>query len=100
MYARIVYTFHTVFEWDEAKNERNISKHGIGFTRASRVFQHAYLRNKDDRYDYGEQRYLALGESNHAILVVVYTERKDRIRIISARPANNRERKLYLETTQ
>lgn len=68
------------FDWDEEKNEANILKHGI-----------------DNRRDYGEIRKISIGPINSHICVVVYTDREDNIRIISARRANQRERRRYYE---
>jgi hypothetical protein len=86
------------FEWDEAKNHSNIAKHGLGFERARAIFDGPYLSFEDDRFDYGERREIALGLlEGIAVIVVVYTERAERIRIISARPANHKERRFYYE---
>jgi uncharacterized DUF497 family protein len=51
----------------------------------------------DNRQDYGETRKISIGKINNSICIVVYTERKDVIRIISARKANQRERGKYHE---
>lgn len=89
------------FEWDVAKNRSNIAKHGLGFERAKTIFEGFCLVREDDRKPYGEYRDIAIGLlEGVAVIVVVYTEREDRIRIISARPANRRERKLYYEALQ
>ncbi len=87
------------FEWDEAKNRSNIAKHGLGFERAKTIFDGFCLIREDDREEYGERRDVAIGLlEGVAVIVVVHTEREDRRRLISARPANRRERKLYYET--
>jgi hypothetical protein len=89
------------FEWDEAKNRSNIAKHGLGFERAKTIFEGFCLIREDDREHYGERRDVAIGLlEGVAVIVVVYTEREERIRLISARPANRRERKLYYEALQ
>ena len=84
-----------LFEWDEEKNAANIKKHGIDFDGAIRVFE------DDDRieiYDAAhsgdEDRYNTIGMVND-VLFVVYTERREAIRIISARPATRGERSIY-----
>lgn len=84
-----------LFEWDEEKNAANIKKHGIDFEDAIRVFE------DDDRieiYDAAhsgeEDRYNTIGMVND-VLFVVYTERRESIRIISARPATRGERSIY-----
>ena len=84
------------FEWDEEKNRANIQKHGIDFNDAVDVFNHPLLTAHDNREDYGEDRWKALGWVYAVIGVVVYTERVgDVIRIISARKATRQEVKRY-----
>ncbi|MHA7856162.1 BrnT family toxin [Marinobacter shengliensis] len=84
------------FEWDEAKNARNIRKHGIDFVDAADIFNHPMLTAIDDRYAYGEERWIAIGLIKQFIGVVVYVERcGDAVRIISARKATRREVRLY-----
>jgi uncharacterized protein len=84
------------FEWDPAKDERNFAKHGIRFDEALMIFDGPVLTSKDDRIDYGENREISIGEIDGVItVVVVHTARSGRIRLISARLANRRERKLY-----
>ncbi len=86
------------FEWDEAKNQSNIAKHGLGFERAKAIFDGFHLIREDDREHYGERRDVAIGLlGGVAVIVVVHTEREGRIRLISARPANRKERKVYYE---
>ena len=87
------------FEWDEAKNRRNIAKHGIGFARASRIFDGPTLEAVDDRVDYGEHRIKALGLLEGSLLLaVIHTDRNGVRRLISARVANRKERRRYEET--
>lgn len=85
------------FEWDEEKNRINKLKHGIDFNTAIHVFDD---ENRIEIYDYehsiDEDRYNTIGLV-HDILFVVYTERKDRLRIISARLATAMERRLYYD---
>ncbi len=84
------------FDWDSAKYEANLKKHGISFDEAKHIFDGPTLTRADDRQDYGENRNISLGAlSPDAVLVVVHTERRDEIRLISARKANSRERKVY-----
>ena len=84
------------FEWDELKNQINIRKHGIDFQDAVDVFDHPVLTAIDQREDYGEERWIALGWMAAIVGVVVYVERNaDVIRIISARKATKREVKRY-----
>jgi uncharacterized protein len=83
--------------WDDKKNEANIRKHGIDFSDVPRIFDHPTVQNLDNRHNYGEERWIAIGMlSPHIIAVVVYVEKtEDTIRIISARKANNHEENYY-----
>ena len=83
------------FEWDEAKRRSNLDKHGVDFTDAALVLADAPLILEDTRYDYGEQRCIALGERYGLLFVVAFTLRNGAFRIISARRANSRERNFY-----
>jgi len=84
------------FEWDESKNAANIAKHGINFNDVPDIFRHPMLALRDDRADYGEERWIGIGWIKLLIGVVVYTERRGEvIRIISARKANKKEAKYY-----
>lgn len=85
------------FEWDPQKAESNIEKHGISFEEASTVFQDTLSLTIDDPlHSTGEERMVQIGISyKNRLLVVVHTERKNNIRIISARKAANKERKNY-----
>jgi uncharacterized DUF497 family protein len=85
------------FEWDEEKDRKNRIKHGVSFSDASEIFQNIRLTAIDDRKNYGETRKITIGETRLGICVMVYTERNEVIRIISARKANERERKKYYE---
>lgn len=88
-------------EWDEAKNARNIQKHGIDFADAAEVFEHPHLTAADESFDYGEERWIAIGLMRQFVGVVVYVERHENtIRIISARKATRREVRLYEQTIQ
>ena len=86
------------FEWDEAKNQTNIRKHGIGFDTTRRIFEGIIATSPDGRQDYGEDRHISIGQVEPGTLIVVaHTERGGRIRLISARPASRKERKAYHE---
>lgn len=87
------------FEWDSNKNDINIKKHGIDFSDLPKSFTFPMLRKEDKRKDYGEKRWIALVEVYKICIVIVYSIRKDTIRIISARKANKKERKIYHEKT-
>ena len=84
------------FEWDEAKNQANIRKHRIDFQDAVDIFNHPYLCRIDDREDYGEERWIAIGRLHTLTGIVVYTEKSgDIIRVISARKATKTEVRHY-----
>jgi len=84
------------FEWDEAKAARNIEKHGISFEEAARVFLDPNLTEVEERaMPYDEVRFAAVGKLADDVIMVVYTYREERIRIISARKAHRNERKKY-----
>lgn len=84
-----------LFEWDEAKSERNLHERGFGFDYATQIFAGGVIEEDDRRRDYGEARTIATGEFGGDLFVVVYTWRANRRRIISARRANRRERDAY-----
>ena len=83
------------FEWDSDKNKTNITKHGIDFHFAKEIFSGIWLSKPDNRRDYGETRFIALGLLEEFVLLAVYTLRGQKIRIISVRRANAEERKIY-----
>ncbi len=90
-----------IFEWDEDKAERNLTKHGVSFDEASTVFADPLsLTIPDPLHSDQEDRFVINGLSHrHRHLVVVYTERGENVRLISARPATPSERKKYEEGT-
>ena len=89
------------FEWDEAKNQANIRKHGVSFEIAQRIFDRPMLTWRDRRKNYGENRYVSIGQAGLAALIVVaHTRRDGHIRLISARPASRKERQMYHEQIQ
>lgn len=90
------------FEWDDAKAEGNFRKHGVDFETATEAFEDAYgLDEVDASMDYGEPRFTLIGRAGGSLIVVVYTERGDVIRIISARQATRGERdRYYRENSQ
>ena len=84
-------------EWDTNKNDVNVKKHHISFETAARVFlDEKRLDYYDIVHSINEDRYITIGLVEE-VLVVVYTLRKTRIRMISARLATRKERKLYYE---
>jgi uncharacterized DUF497 family protein len=87
------------FEWDEAKNQANIRKHGFDFSDAWKVFETPLLETIDTRTYYGEERLSGIGLLGNRIVVVIFSQRsKDTIRIISVPKALKHERKKFEET--
>lgn len=85
------------FEFDPIKAARNQTKHGVSFELAVRVFfDPLRIETHDHSENYGEDRWATIGMVHHSVLYVVYTVRDgDTIRLISARKANDKERKQY-----
>ena len=84
-----------LYEWDEAKRKTNIRKHGFDFVGAEELFSGYTVTMEDNRFHYNEQRYVTLGMIKGRTVVVVHTERNDKIRIISMRKATKYEKKIY-----
>ncbi|MBO4266431.1 MAG: BrnT family toxin [Lachnospiraceae bacterium] len=85
------------FEWDETKNETNIKKHKISFETAVHVFDDPdYIEMYDFEHSEDEERFIAIGRVGD-ILFVVFVERGENIRIISARLATDTEKELYYD---
>ena len=93
---------HHEFEWDDAKAEANFQKHGVEFQTAAKAFNDAYgIDEVDDSMSYGEPRFRLLARAGGHLLLVVYSERGETLRIISARQATRREHDRYFrENTQ
>lgn len=82
------------FEWDEQKSRENLRRHGVSFEESSTIFGDPLSLTIE------EDRLITIGLSNAGTtLVVVHTERGDNIRVISARIASPRERRMYVEGT-
>ena len=85
------------FEWDEAKRQANLAKHGIDFADVEPLFDEPTVTTLDERFDYGEERFVTFGLLNGMVLTVVHTETDTVIRLISARKAAKNEEKNYFE---
>ncbi len=84
------------YEWDVAKALRNRLKHGVGFADAVPVLADEQALTLEDTFSNGEARFVTLGLDAHSrLLVVVFANREDVIRIISARKAGKTELKAY-----
>lgn len=89
------------YEWDHAKNLINTQKHGCDFQDAVELLEGDKLVFPDDRQDYGEVRFIAMGFICNRVMVAVYTERSPGItRVISLRKANNREKEKFERTIE
>jgi uncharacterized protein len=87
------------FEWDKAKARANFRRHGVSFDLAKAVFRDPFAIDRlDDREEHGEERFVIVGAAEGRVLLfVAYTEREERIRIISARRATQNEQDDYFE---
>jgi hypothetical protein len=86
-----------IFEWDEEKSKRNIENHGVLFEEAKSVFNDPFsITIEDYAHSGNEERFLDIGLSSQGrVLVVWYTEREEKIRIIGCRIATHSERQEY-----
>ena len=83
------------FEWDEAKRQQVIKKHGEDMVYAALIFEGDVLTRLDGREDYGEERKISLGMVDHECFVVVHTERNGWTRLITAWKGGRDERAEY-----
>lgn len=83
------------FQWDARKDAANEAKHHLNFRQAAEIFRGTVLIEQDRRRDYGERRFIALGEYDGEVLRVVFTERGNDLRIISAWKAGKDDRETY-----
>jgi uncharacterized DUF497 family protein len=84
------------FEWDEAKRLANVEKHGLDFAAAVELFQGQMVIARNQRFDYGEERYIGFGSCKQRVMAVVFSRKDpDIIRLISLRKANQREQRRY-----
>ena len=90
----------TEFEWDKGNVDKSFKKHKISPNEAEEIFLDDYLKIvKDIRHSQKEQRFIALGKTfNEKQLFIVYTVRGEKVRIISARPMDKKERSHYEKT--
>ena len=86
-----------LFEWDASKARSNFKKHRVSFEEATTIFGDPMAITIESSVVGGEKRLVTIGRSSTGrfVIVVVHTDRNDRIRIISARPASRAERKQY-----
>ena len=92
-----IYNRDMSYEWDEQKRQINVKKHGVDFIDVPEIFDGDIVTLPDERFDYGETRFIVIGILKSQVVVVVYTERGDNIRIISARKATKNEQIYYFQ---
>jgi len=88
------------FTWSETKRSANLKAHGLDFVDAAFVFEGVTFTFEDDRFSYGEQRFVTLGLLAGIPVSVVHTESENEIRIISFRKATSREAQIYFNEVQ
>ena len=85
------------FEWDDAKRQSNLLKHGFDFVGIEEVFEGDTVTILDDRFEYGEKRFITLGLLHERVVVIIHTETDEMIRIISVRKATKNEEISYFQ---
>jgi uncharacterized DUF497 family protein len=85
------------FTWSESKRRTNLKDHGLDFADASSVFDGLTYTFEDDRFAYGEQRFVPLGLLQGVPVSIVRTETPDEIRVISFRKATRREAEILFQ---
>lgn len=85
------------FSWSEAKRNLNLKNHGLDFVDTPRVFEGVTFTFEDDRFAYGEQRFVTLGLLAGIPVSIVHTENEHEIGIISFRKATRRETQIYFD---
>jgi hypothetical protein len=85
------------FTWDEKKRVINLKQHGLDFADAPPVFDGLTFTHEDDRFDYGEQRFVTLGMLEGMIVSIVHTESPRRIHLISFRKATRHEQIIFFQ---
>lgn len=88
------------FTWRESKRRRNLKDHGSDFVDAPRVFEGPTFTYEDDRFTYGEQRFVTLGFLAGISVSIVHTETEHEIHIISFRKATKREEQILFQSIQ
>lgn len=93
-----MHTSPVAIEYDPAKAETNQRKHGVSFADAEQVLRDPFAATMEDPDAEGESRFVTLGmDANGRVLVVVWTQRGDAIRLLSARKASRNEAKTYAQ---
>jgi uncharacterized DUF497 family protein len=85
------------FEWDEAKRKSNLRSHGIDFVGIEKVFGGETVTILDDRFNYGEERFVTFGLLDGRVVTIAHTEADGVIRLISVRKATKYEESNYFK---
>jgi len=83
------------YTWDETKRRSTLEKRGLDCSRAREVFDGPTFTFEDDRWDYGEDRWVTIGLLDQRVVVIVHTESDDEIRVISLREATRNKQQLF-----
>ncbi|MBN1566420.1 MAG: BrnT family toxin [Acidobacteria bacterium] len=86
--------------WDESKRQRNIKIHGMDFEEADAIWDNFTVTREDIREDYGEKRMVTFGILNGEVVVLVHTDRKNDMHVISLRKAEKYEARYYFKIVQ
>ena len=86
------------FTWDERKRRTNLKDHGFDFRDAPRVFEGPTFTFEDNRFNYGEQRFVSLGFLGGVAVSIVHTETPERIHVISFRRATRNEEAILFKS--
>ncbi|MGO9172279.1 MAG: BrnT family toxin [Rhodomicrobium sp.] len=89
-----------MYEWDEKKAAGNLAKHSVAFEAIYDFDWVSAVEVEDDRFNYGEQRLVAIGWLRGALHTVTFTWRGDMMRIISLRKADKRDQKYYAKAKE
>lgn len=83
------------YTWDEQKRKKTLNERGLDFAKARKVFSGPTFTFEDERFDYGERRFVSIGLLDEQVVVIVHTETEKEIRIISMRKGTLNEQKSY-----
>jgi uncharacterized protein len=86
--------------WDESKRKKNVKIHGMDFEGADAIWDNFTVTHEDIREDYGEKRMVTFGILNGEVVVLVHTDRKNDMRVISLRKAEKYEARYYFKIVQ
>jgi uncharacterized protein len=98
--AYCIYSSRVKVTWSKSKRAANLKAHGLDFVDAPLVFEGVTYTFEDDRFSYGERRFVTLGLLAGVPVSIVHTESSHEIRIISFRKATVRETEIYFRQIQ